>query len=144
MLYWILNVHFNLLGSHTDPCNNPQNLGQFEIFIFAILANFDYLKWIILNNIDEKFILNINRTYILYTSSLEYKYLYIIINRNWKWRGSSIIRFQTSIECTGCKTIRILVKPKTLGSNWWYLSNESERSRFDSGNQKICPVENSE
>ena len=54
-------------------CNNPKNLGQFKIFILAILANFDYLKWIILNNIDEKFILNIIRTYILYTSSLEYK-----------------------------------------------------------------------
>ena len=35
-------------------CNNPENLGQFKIFILAILSNFDYLKWIILNNIDEK------------------------------------------------------------------------------------------
>ena len=25
-------------------CNNPENLGQFKIFILAILANFDYLK----------------------------------------------------------------------------------------------------
>ena len=25
-------------------CNNPENLGQFEIFILAILANFEYLK----------------------------------------------------------------------------------------------------
>ena len=36
-------------------------------------------KIFILNNIDEKFILNRIRTYILYASSLEYKYLYIII-----------------------------------------------------------------
>ena len=34
---------------------------------------------IILNNIDEKFILNRIRTYILYRSSLEYKYLFLII-----------------------------------------------------------------
>ena len=25
-------------------CNNPENLGQFKIFILAILANFEYLK----------------------------------------------------------------------------------------------------
>ena len=25
-------------------CNNPEILGQFKIFILAILANFDYLK----------------------------------------------------------------------------------------------------
>ena len=25
-------------------CNNPENLGQFKIFILAILANFDYLR----------------------------------------------------------------------------------------------------
>ena len=25
-------------------CNNPENASQFEIFILAILANFDYLK----------------------------------------------------------------------------------------------------
>ena len=43
-------------------CNNPEILGQFKFFILAILANFEYLKWIILNNIDEKFILNIIRT----------------------------------------------------------------------------------
>ena len=61
-------------------CNNPENLGQFKIFILAILTNFDYLKWIILNKIDEKFILNIIRTYILYTSSLGY----IIIIYNYK------------------------------------------------------------
>ena len=54
-------------------CNNPENLGQFKIFILAILTNFEHLKWIILNNIDEKFILNIIRTYILYKPSLEYK-----------------------------------------------------------------------
>ena len=67
-----------------------------------------------------------------------------IFQTNWKWRGSSIIRFQTSIECTRCKINRILVKPKMIGSNWWYLSNESEKLKFHSGNQKICPVENSE
>ena len=42
-------------------CNNPENLGQFKIFILAIIANFDYLKSIILNNNDEKFIFNIIR-----------------------------------------------------------------------------------
>ena len=125
-------------------CNNPENLGQFKIFILAILANFDYLKWIILNNIDEKFILNIIRTYILYTSSLEYIIIIYNYKRNWKWRGSSIIRFQNSIECTGCKINQILVKPKIIGSIWEYISNESEKSKFHSGNQKICPVENSE
>ena len=45
-------------------CNNPKNPSQFKKFILAILVNFEHLKWIILNNIDEKFILNIFRTYI--------------------------------------------------------------------------------
>ena len=45
-------------------CNNSEILSQFKIFILAILANFEHLKWIMLNNIDEKFILNRIRTYI--------------------------------------------------------------------------------
>ena len=31
-------------------CNNPEILSQFKIFILAILTNFEYLKWFILNN----------------------------------------------------------------------------------------------
>ena len=30
-------------------CNNPEILNQFKIFILAILMNFEYLKWFILN-----------------------------------------------------------------------------------------------
>ena len=36
------------------------------------------------------------------------------------------------------------MKPKIFKSVSEYLSNESDQSKFDSGNQKICPVENSE
>ena len=35
-------------------------------------------------------------------------------------------------------------KSKNIESNCEYLSNESEKSKFHSGGQKICPVENSE
>ena len=45
-------------------CNNPENQNQFKNFILAILMNFEYLKLSILNNNDEKFILNRIRMYI--------------------------------------------------------------------------------
>jgi len=37
-------------------CNNSEFLNQFKNFILAILMNFEYLKWFILNNNDLKFI----------------------------------------------------------------------------------------
>ena len=54
------------------------------------------------------------------------------------------ISIQTSIDCTGCKIKRILVKPKIFKSVSEYLSNESEKSKFHSGSQKLWPNEFSE
>lgn len=42
--------------------------------------------------------------------------IYFNYKRNWKWRGSLKIRFQISIECTGFKLNRILVKPEIFES----------------------------
>ena len=54
-------------------CNNPEILSQFKIFILAILANFEYLKWIILNKINENLFWIYLECIYLYASSLEYK-----------------------------------------------------------------------
>ena len=59
-------------------------------------------------------------------------------------RGSSKIRFQISNECTGFKINRILVKPNIFESVYKYRSNECEKLKSHSGNQKLRPVENSE
>ena len=61
-----------------------------------------------------------------------------------KWRGSFKIGIQTLTDCTGCKIKRILVKPKIFKSVSEYLSNESKKSKFRSGNQKLWPNEFSE
>ena len=71
-----------------------------------------------------------------------------IINSNYKqglkWRGSFKFSFKTLTDCTGCKIKRILVKPKIFKSVSEYLSNESEKSKFHSGKQKLWPNEFSE
>ena len=64
--------------------------------------NFEYLKWIILNNNDEKFILNGIRMYILYRSSLEYKYLFIY--KKGIKNGAVVWNFDFKVQMNGQDT----------------------------------------
>ena len=82
----------------------------------------------------------------LFESTLEYKYLFLIIKgiENGAVVRKFDFKFQISNECTWFKINWILVKPKIFESNREYLSNESEKLKFHSGDKKLCPVENSE